>query len=113
MTINPEVSEAAHRRTDLIAGLHDLDAWLPGPVTHQLTVPPGLDHEQKLAWLEEVAADWETVTSPDGMGGRRTEKRSGALRLVASVSCPDPSVSGYKARVAAFRTAQAGNGARA
>ena len=123
MTTNPdEVTEAARRRTDLIADLAELGAWLkaadgdnagiPEPATIQLRVPDRLDHEQKLAWLEQVAEGWQTETCTDGMGGRKAEKQLRVLRLTAGVAHPDCSVSGYKARAAA-RAANTGNGAAA
>lgn len=110
-----EVTEAMRRRADLLAGLEALHAWLralpvtrasaaaiPGRVTNQLPVPDGLDHEQKLAWLEHVAAAWGTVTFPDGTGGRRAEKRFGPVWVVASVADPDRGVFGHRARAAAL-----------
>ena len=122
MTTNPElVKVAARRRADLIADLADLAALLKAagdtaaagiPATIQYPVPDGLDHDQKLAWLEQVAEGWQTETCTDGMGGRKAEKQLRVLRLTAGVAHPDCSVSGYKARAAA-RAANTGSRAAA
>lgn len=85
---------------------------IPGQPLFQLTVPSGLDREQKLAWLHRVACGWGVQVVPDGMGGHLAEKRFGALSFVAVVCHPDRSVSGYKSR-AALRPAVMGSGAAA
>lgn len=68
----------------------------------QLSVPKGLDHEQKLAWVDRKAAAWGVRAVSNAMG-RHAEKRYGdGLCLIASVADQDRSVSGYKARAAAL-----------
>jgi hypothetical protein len=106
---------AARRRASLLASLHQLTDYIstaapdgiPGmPMTFQLPVPDGLDHEGRLAWLERTAAAWGVPTAGNAMG-RHARKRFGDLLLTASVADPDRSVSGHKTR---FAAAQAANG---
>jgi hypothetical protein len=81
----------------------DLNALIPDEAVIPFPVPRGLDHDQKLAWLERVAASWRTVTVPDGAGGRKAEKRFGKLAFTAGVGHPDASVAGYAARARSAR----------
>jgi hypothetical protein len=122
-TVTDETAGAARSGADLIAGLNGLidhiavkgASRFPRPMTHQLPIPDGLTHEGKRAWLEEVAAEWQTEILPDGMGGHWTEMSFGAVRLVASVAYPNRGVRDYEARAAAhaLRSSIAANGATA
>ena len=124
MTIITETAGAAQRRADLIAGFNGLIDHIavngadgfPELVTIQLPVPD-VSHEGKHAWQERLAKQWGVGILPDGMGGKRAEKSFGAVRLVASIACPDRGTFDYKERAAAHAMrssiAQNQNGATA
>jgi hypothetical protein len=115
MTTNPGgASEAARRRTDLIAGLHDLAAWLtarpdtPLPVVHvNFRVPAG-PRGERIAYLDTVAELFGTEVTQDGIGTLFAERQFGPVRAEAHLCHPDQTVSGAMARAA-----NAGTGAQA
>jgi hypothetical protein len=107
-------AEGALRRASLIADLHHLiddlavmdETGIPERLPYQIPVPEWLDHEQKRAWLNRVAAAWG-VTPVDNAVGRRAEKQYGEVSLRVSVAHPGNGVFEHKARFAAM---QASNG---
>jgi hypothetical protein len=120
MTNNPdEVTVAAGRRADLIAGLNGLAAWLtvhpdtPLPVVHANFRVPAGERGEQLGFLDELAELLGTEVADDGMGTLVAMRRFGPLRAEGHVSPEDRSVGAYLDRAAARRAAQAGNGAAA
>jgi hypothetical protein len=117
--ITDEAEGAGRSRAALLAGLHNLidalpamdEAGIPDRLSFQLPVPDGLDHEQKLAWVDRVAAAWG-VRPVDNTMGRHAEKAFGGVRLTASVGRPDRGFSDLQARAAAhaLRSSIASNG---
>jgi hypothetical protein len=85
----------AQRRCDVAQDFADAGAWIAcrtkaanllDQYTIQVPVPPGLSHrDEKVAWLQAVAASWGEDVTTDGDGGMRAVRRFGSLRFVASV----------------------------
>lgn len=119
MTITDETAEAGRKRAGLIAGLHDLAAFLaaspdvPMPVvTANFRVPAG-PREEQLASLDGLARLLGTEVTADGMGTMFAERRFGPVRAEGHVSPGDRTASAYLARAAALRAANAGSPAAA
>jgi hypothetical protein len=115
MTTNTdEVTGAGRRRADLITGLRELADWIDrhpgGPeivVTANCRVPggpPGV----RLTDLDEIAEWLGVPVEDDGMGNLIAARDFGLVRAEGHVTNPDRSVTGLKARAAAFRASQAG-----
>jgi hypothetical protein len=115
MTTNPEASEAVRRRTDLIADLHDLAAFLaiqdtatPLPVVSaNFRVPDG-PRGERIAYLDTIGDLLRVDVTEDRIGTLYAERPFGSIRAEAHLCHPDQTVSGAKARAAS-----AGTGAQA
>ena len=108
MTTNPEVSEAARRRTDLIAGLHGLAAWLtthpgiPLPVVHANFRVPAGERGEQVIWLDELAGHLgtEVTVTGDGSGTLIAARQFGPVQAEGHLAPEDRSMSAWRARQA-------------